>query len=257
MENNTKENGKSNGHVTSNKQNGNLKNEKMEKRVKNQLEIDGKEQELERTYDNIKQVLDSLIEAIHSSEDQDLIAQLATRAGKSVEKTAEIKQNLCDLYEQEDAAYFSLHDDNESVDEDSFASYETHYKQLKQIMTPNQEEGDTQIKPSGKSGYLSKKSRLINRWTNLYFVLEGSEMVWYSDEDSFRKVPGKPKGRIDLNRAKLLEDATSPRSSPRSSSDHSRRFCVQGGGRSFLLEAKSEQERRDWVELIVTTVEKK
>jgi len=243
------------------------------------------------TYVEIKNVLQSLVESIFLYEDRDEIVKLSQTAGDFIKKSADLKQELCELYELE--IHASLQDeetdDASSIDEESFAFYELSHQKIQSKNTKERKNptlsqansaDDTppptnststshsqtysidspRTSPQSKKGYLSKKNPLRNKWTDRYFVVEGgSELRWFESEELFLKSPKKPKGKIDLHKAKIHAGSqpSSHEGSPNPSSQISppnfelaTKLFIQSQGKNLTLDAKNESELQEWLEVL-------
>jgi len=212
-------------------------------------------------------------------------------------KSADLKQELCELYEFEiNSAYQEDEDDDaSSIDEESFGFYETNHLKIHSKITNNNNNikssnllqvNEIQINNShsnsnsnsshssvdnhpniNKKGYLSKKNGVRNKWTDRYFVVEGgNELRWFDNEENFMKSPKKPKGKIDLQKARIhfgsqpssqeaspnlnYPNSTSSSLNTNSTTDQQTKLFIQSAGKNLILDAKNEDELNQWLNVL-------
>lgn len=99
-----------------------------------------------------------------------------------------------------------------------------------------------------KSGSLLKKeSKEKEKWKEHFFVLSGSNLFWYKATQKDPKKRGKPKGSISLLGSMVKEgDVTTDKSQPYA-------FHINRGNELIVLAANSQDEARDWTDLLKST----
>lgn len=244
--------------------------EKREKKIHS--DIEEKEKELDVAYQEIKRLIDSLVNSIHDSQPKGDVVDISNAIGVLVAKTGDIKRDLCDMYEKEQDFHSVPISDNEedddadSIDAESFAFYELNHIKIHSSKSDgshmhhhtesnsvnhnnnNSSSSSTTSKAIRKEGFLSKKNGLRNKWSLRLFVLENHELKWF-DKESLLKTPRKPKGRYDLWKSSVLLKLDDQ------SNESSTRFYIQSGGKTMNLQAKNEDEKKQWIDSILQSIE--